>query len=356
MVVITLLLPVAAVQEVPIFYNLFVSTPSDVSRVRALALEQLSHLRPENKVFVNSIGTPLPLPNTTLLAHHAEASEQVSLRALWNHCREHPNGNVVYMHSKGSFHPNRANDLLRHYMTRGALSKECASLPDFCNTCGSRMSPVPHPHFPGNMWLARCSYVAKLIDPAALADTLARFPTQSDDPNDACRGRGRMALEHWVLSHPDAAPCDLDGDPSYVYGYHDVPSPDGWVPSLAQSPRFELHEYSRHLDELRMCVDRTPVSGTSLSERLVEYQGLYGTMPSAQWWGWHILNVAEGVDAAQEADTARLQRNIFAMLSGLLAVGLLAMALSHRAERRGAYSRRRRLEEDHDIELPPAPH
>ena len=90
----------------------------------------------------------------------------------------HPNDNnhetkIIYLRSKGSYNDTPEYKKLRSFLTKGALSKECAGsdddndLPDKCNVCSSRMPPLPHPHTPGNMWLARCDYVSKLIDPLA---------------------------------------------------------------------------------------------------------------------------------------------------------------------------------------------
>jgi hypothetical protein len=74
---------------------------------------------------------------------------------------------VVYVHSKGSYHPHEFQDQWRDYVTAGALSQECRLMPEYCNMCSSRMSPVPYPHSPGNMWAARCGYISELMDPKA---------------------------------------------------------------------------------------------------------------------------------------------------------------------------------------------
>ena len=82
-------------------------------------------------------------------------SEMLTLYSLWRYCKQNIGSKVIYLHSKGSFHPKRSNDLLRNLATRAALSKECSSIPSSCNVCSSRFSPFPHPHSPGNMWLSR---------------------------------------------------------------------------------------------------------------------------------------------------------------------------------------------------------
>ena len=34
-----------------------------------------------------------------------------------------------------------------------------------CDICGMRFSPTPHAHLPGNMFLARCGYISRLLPP-----------------------------------------------------------------------------------------------------------------------------------------------------------------------------------------------
>lgn len=50
-------------------------------------------------------------------------------------------------------------------MDRAIFSRQCLDLPRECSVCSARFSPVPHPHNAGNMWVARCSYIVKLIPP-----------------------------------------------------------------------------------------------------------------------------------------------------------------------------------------------
>jgi hypothetical protein len=259
--------------EIPVFYNLFVNSSSDIPRVKGIVQEQMALVRVKHRVFVQSIGTPMSIPNTTLISHHDQASEMVTLDSLWNYCRKNRRQKVIYLHSKGSFHPHILNDVLRMFLTRGALSKECANLPFTCNVCSSRMSPVPHPHTPGNMWLARCNYVSKLLAPRALQVAMNNVTeTQS-----SCRGTGRYAAEHWVYSHPAARPCDLYTDPAYTWAYKPVPEGD-FRKELKPAPRFSLETY----DKKGECKK----DGLLMQQRLEEYQMLYQTAPTDAWWGW----------------------------------------------------------------------
>jgi hypothetical protein len=99
-----------------------------------------------------------------------------------------------------SFTPTPENDLLRRFLTKGALSEECANMPTTCNVCSSRFSPLPHPHTSGNMWAARCDYVSRLIEPKDQFQRAMRQFRNKGSP--VCTGRLRYALEHWIHSSP----------------------------------------------------------------------------------------------------------------------------------------------------------
>ncbi|GKY91578.1 hypothetical protein MPSEU_000129700 [Mayamaea pseudoterrestris] len=284
-------------ENVPVFYNLFVANESDSERVRQLVDDQLSALLPEHSVYMHSIGYPLQIPNVTLLQHHDDGDEVVTLHSLWQYCKVQPNSKVIYMHSKGSFHSTPENEQLRRFLTAGALSEECLHLPDTCNLCASRMSPVPHPHVPGNMWLARCQYIRRLIDPLVFQEemrSVTYIPKHTKRLH--CYGIGRFAAEHWVLSHPANRPCDLSDDSSFSYGYNAIP-PSNFKKQLKMAPRF-AHEFYSPLDTRRVRVVRgKPVSslpiGSSRNDRLIEYQQLYNETPSKDWWGWKHYNIKE---------------------------------------------------------------
>ena len=146
-------------EKVHIFYNLFTKSSEDEDRVRTIVEEQFALVDPtihEPNVTITSIGHRLPLVDASLGnasyhigQHYEEGDEYLTLHALWKYCKttqqqqhtNNKNAKVVYLHSKGSFHPNANNDRLRDFLTHGALSSQCANLPDTCNVCSSRMSP-----------------------------------------------------------------------------------------------------------------------------------------------------------------------------------------------------------------------
>ena len=94
-------------------------------------------------------------------------------------------------------------------------------MPDTCDVCSSHMSPLPHPHTPGNMWVGKCDYITKLIDPFALKESKLPINFEQDTP---CKGFGRHFFEHWIHSHPYVQPCDLYNEKRFKFGYSDIPN------------------------------------------------------------------------------------------------------------------------------------
>ena len=287
----------SAPSTIPVFYNLFIGKEEDIPRVSTLFREQLgSNFIPgiHGPVFVNSIGavsnlSRLQLPpsiDARLLKHYTRGDEALTLHDLWRYCRHKDTRlqqKVIYLHSKGSYHPHNANDQLRAYLTRGALSHECSTMPfEKCNVCSSRMSPMPHPHTPGNMWLSRCDYVRQLIDPKHFQAAMRRVMRKWKmlDANLACMGADRYAVEHWVHSHPMVQPCDVDGWSNYTWNYDGIPGTD-FPLALLPAPRFRPLSFY-----MKSGVCEGDVAGTSLNKRLSEYAILYGQAPPHGWFGW----------------------------------------------------------------------
>ena len=105
-----------AATRIPVFYNVFTGSEESIPRVKNIVKEQFSQLRPEqHEVFVRSIGVPFEIENATLVRHDEDGDEAQTLALLWQYCKDHPNpadesAKVVYLHSKGSFHPKVKKD------------------------------------------------------------------------------------------------------------------------------------------------------------------------------------------------------------------------------------------------------
>ena len=263
-------------RSVPVFYNVY-AHPEKTDLASDIVEEQMSQLLPEHKVFVRSIGVPVDVvaPDVTVIQHDEEGDEAGTLQLLWKYCKNRTDDTVVYIHNKGSFHPSYTNTLFRRFNTRGALSEECMNMPSSCNVCSSRMSPLPHPHTSGNMWVAKCEYVQKLVDPMELPVKMDAIFPPLDYTIEWCVGRDRFAAEHWIHSHPSVQPCDLSTSTKYTWGYLDIPEGD-FTKKLELAPRFAKKKYDHH-----NCLQNGVVGA-----RLVEYKALYNETPEDSWWGW----------------------------------------------------------------------
>ena len=284
--------------NIPIFYNLYINPDNqdDIPRVKDLVKEQFQQIQPSIHwpVYVQSIGQLSKdiidsIPNSILLGHHSTGSEILSLHSLWEYCQNNTDKSVIYLHSKGSYHPRTENDLLRRFMTYGATSTQCTNLLESeCDTCSSRFTPYPHPHTSGNMWLARCSYVSKLIDPTLFTDQMDTVPIANQQQNSNNKGKvkeymigiGRFAAEHWIYSHPNGRPCDLYTG-TFSVGYFDIPNILNENEfQLSHAPRFQSLSSYRYLESMK--------PWTGLQHRWKEYQVLYNETPTESWWGWRL--------------------------------------------------------------------
>jgi hypothetical protein len=297
------------VTNIPVFYNLYVSPNnnkdnSDVSiemeRVKKLVIEQLSHLNPQHHypVYVNSIGQQLTIPNTTQLGYFPKGQETLTLHSLWIHCQNHkdePNAKVVYLHSKGALHNHERNDRLRAFVTIGAVSDQCTqsenktttttTTTQSCDVCSIRFAPFPHPHVSGNMWTARCQYIAKLRNPLKFERLMEKVPRVKTSPQPYHVGRRRFAAEHWVHSHPSVKPCDVYKG-QFTSGYRGAKAILDLKRDLqlVEAPRFQL-DYYRDDEKLDYW--------TGLDARIEEYSELYSNQtttpwPDDTWWGWKL--------------------------------------------------------------------
>lgn len=93
-------------------------------------------------------------------------SELDTLSLIWEHCKANEDDRILYFHDKGSYDGRPKNIRLRKAMDCFVLNPGCLdALNEGYDTCGMRISPRPHLHYPGNYWWARCSHVRQLIDP-----------------------------------------------------------------------------------------------------------------------------------------------------------------------------------------------
>merc|ERR1711924_402212 len=184
----------------------------------------------------------------------------------------HQNETVSYLHSKGSYHPVPDNDKVRRQLTKSVTSWKCLYMLPGCNTCGDRFSPMPHMHYGGNMWTARCSYIRKLVNPHSIANSMASSGLfEGSDLNNGWYGTGRYAQEHWIGSHPDIVPCDLNAK-RFQWRVQESKNI-----SLKYAPRFDLSFFYS---------DVIAQGGRALNYWQIQqkWKRIYGKLPGNQSW------------------------------------------------------------------------
>ncbi len=187
------------------------------------------------------------------LGHVDSGMEETTLQPLHTFCRQKKAAAVAYIHNKGSFHDHPKQAPLRKFLIGGVASSACvrAMMDDegSCDTCSSRFCPIPHTHVSGNMFMARCEYVSKLIPPRAFPVAMGRythslrprcshkdFHTMMSEPWNT--GLKRYSLEHWLGSHPHIRPCDTVDNERFCFGLFNIPAVNASEHSLQPAPRY----------------------------------------------------------------------------------------------------------------------
>ena len=147
------------------FYHVFENDAELFGRVVAEQTDFISKSSlasvPVQVTYVGPNPQSFDLENFTVVQAVSAGTEKLTLKLLFAYCSVNQNHSVFYIHSKGTFHPSSANDLLRRNLMKGVLACIEQLALSSSDVCGLRASPLPHPHLPGNMWVARCDYVAR---------------------------------------------------------------------------------------------------------------------------------------------------------------------------------------------------
>ena len=229
------------------------------------------------------------------LGSHKTGHEERTLTPLHAFCTKNLDVSVAYLHDKGSFRNvfNRSvrgrQKRLRQALLRGLGSVGCLAAitkGDACDVCSTHFTALPHQHTKGNMWLASCRYIAKLLAPPAFQKGMdAYWGRLGFDKGGTLMGTpwvgtGRYAMEHWVHSHPSVRPCDVSEKPLETLEDMIQLASGGWDSSVATAaPRI---------------IAANPGAGEALGERIRglipknkrnyttivgEWQALYGAVP-----------------------------------------------------------------------------
>lgn len=296
--------------EVVIFYNAYFPEYPDLAL--DIVKEQLKYREnstyPQAPLHYVTIGKDVGelenCENCRKLKHFNIGNETRTLSYLYRYCYNHQNETVAYIHNKGSFHENYRQGIFRRMLTKSVFSNECLLMKTpqttkpheestcKCNICSARFSPIPHLHTSGNMWVSKCSYVAKLIHPSlfqlAMHQMAKSAPIQKfgnvSNVEEHIAGLGRYASEHWIHSHPDMCPCDVYPNTRYRFGYEPLPQNDDWVPDLSKAPRHST--FNRNAVFVVRGERSTEDKWFTIEGRKYEWKFLYGKIPDKESWAW----------------------------------------------------------------------
>ena len=303
-------------QNIWVFYHLFVGN-STLSQ--SIALEQLSALKAagiiqrmtgmQHTVIGQGFASfPLPMDVNSKRSNASGESgnESVTMQLLWSHCERFPEDVVLYVHSKGAWHPTAKNIRFRRTCMRALMdyccfrsvtngswpAKNCSAWLQGYDVCGSRYSPAPHSHYPGNMWWANCQYIRHLIQPSkfeAAMDVMAREVYAPYRLRGASIGQGRFAHEHWIGSHPLLRAVDcmpFYRTKTYIAGY-DMPPPN-WPVTCRDSLRssdMQIYLEKDPMGYYRAATRATGGADNFASAKLEEAAKLYGV-----GYSWHNMS------------------------------------------------------------------
>ena len=174
-------------------------------------------------------GSSLQLPGKKMVHlkdYGLHGSELHTLNELFSFCNYNPLSKVLYFHNKGSLNFNTLNTNFRRALDCFILNPHCIdALEKGYDTCGWRLSPLPHVHYSGNYWWATCKHINRLIPPtspqfnrtfisltgALYARNQRTTVLPSIDnplPDQPHLGLGRYFAETWVSSLPVFFPSD----------------------------------------------------------------------------------------------------------------------------------------------------
>ena len=245
-----------------------------------------------------------------------EGDEVITLQKLYEYCTNNPFHRVIYMHSKGTFNRGHGNRVLRRYLTKGIFSKECYDMPldGTCDVCSSHFVTFPFHTVEGNMFVAECDYVSKLIPPKNFAQKksamLNKIWNLTDSDKDetfkiknkkqqwgldwqfrreSWVGLGRYAMEHWIHSHPTVRPCDVfDQKQGHTFIKENKVDLENVELKRQMAPRKKVNTNNIAKPKRQWEPDQMDKNGThpwfQLPGRLYEWNALYGSAPQNTSW------------------------------------------------------------------------
>jgi hypothetical protein len=281
----------------------------DIQPLLANATLYYSHFGDLGKWPINACQAKRPCVKLTA---QEEGDESITMQYLYEHCVANPDERVLYIHNKGSYTRNPNNRVLRNVLMKAVTSRECLEMPTSCSACSSQFPGYPG-HYPGNMWVADCNYIVKLIPPNKFGEakeqlmnrlnSLTRriedtdiFEARLDDglgirfhnntkwmiDRPSWFGTERFAIEQWLGSHPDLQPCEVfspkDGIPSVAYANFKRMKlyAEGLTPKLRSGPGLPFTKFWTQKIRINPWY--------RANGRLFEYKALYSKVPDESSW------------------------------------------------------------------------
>lgn len=236
--------------EVVGFWNIYAEGPY----YRAIIEEQYRVLQTSGlmqrltRLYYTTMGedgwrVKVPSPKAKHLKYFLINGDEIkTLQLLQNYCIRKPRAKVLYFHNKGSLNHDVLNTNLRRALDCFVLNPSCIDALDDFDTCGWRITPLPHIHYSGNYWWARCTHINELIQPIASKsnytflsltsrlykeDSKWGLPNGKDPfPDQPYLGLGRYFAETWVGSKPWFKPADCMNasvNNRYLWGKYPLP-------------------------------------------------------------------------------------------------------------------------------------
>jgi hypothetical protein len=230
-------------------------------------------------------------------ANTREALETSStMRRLHEYCTAFPSHRVMYLRTE-------ENDLLRRHAIAAVTNAKCTNQQlqqkDHCDVCGLLALPFPFLHYPSNQFVARCSYVNRLLDPELYErrmgevthNALSRRSRRQFVMNTVDAPYhypvAKSAAPHWITSYPNNRICDLSISPKIEY----------WKDSARSENEFELQAFPRHNIKAEWsylkAVDWTLLKRDwrlrdyfMLAGNIFMWFELYGKAPPDNGWQW----------------------------------------------------------------------
>jgi hypothetical protein len=232
------------------------------------------------------------------LHQYEEGHDEVTLQPMYDFCHSHPSQKVIYLHNEGLLDSRQGkNRMYRFHNTAAVTSEACLQPPnETCNVCGLLFTPVPAISFPGNFFVAQCSYINKLIRPSSFEVAQSQFGAVAQrmineerlvanlaQKDSSTFGFAEFSMEHWVGSSPSLIPCDVATVTSKLY----------WTQKRNTTAEFDWSMAPRFSDFYE---EQIPSSESIrmreyflLAGNILKWYALYNEAPSASSWVWSFF-------------------------------------------------------------------